>query len=181
MNVPLNDRGRRQAELASGFIRGRHQPSLVWSSDLARCTQTADALGLPYQTSRRLREVRYGSWEGRRFVDLSDVERSLAIGKLAWNPAFRAPGGETLRNLVRRGRRFIAESDILARDGEVVIVGHGAALRGLLVAVLGLPDRAMGAFQLDNASISLVDAEEGRASIAALNLTAHLDHQQAGG
>lgn len=175
MDVPLNEKGMHQAEAAAGFVRSSYAPCRVWSSDLVRCTQMADALGMPYRTSKRLREVRYGSWEGRRFVDLTPDERSLVTGKIAWDPGFRAPGGETLRNLVRRGRTFLAESAVLGEEGDVVIVGHGAALRGLLVALLGLPERALGMFQLENASISVVDASDGRASLAALNLTAHLD------
>lgn len=123
------------------------------------------------ETSKTLREVSYGSWEGKRFVDLPESEQKMALERLAWDPEFRAPGGEKFGNLVRRGARFLAESKVLEEEGDLVIVGHGGALRGLLVALLGLPPRAIGRFHFDNASVSVVQVDEGLATLTALNIT----------
>lgn len=182
-DVPLNAKGRAQARLAAEYVRSRFQIQKVWSSDLLRCTQTADALDMAYATSRRLREVRYGRWEGKRYVDLDPVEQQLVVKKQAWDPDFRAPGGERMGNLVVRGRRFINEAGLFDEAGDTAIVGHGGAMRGLLVALLGLPTRAIGGFQWSNAGVTVVDIDtvsdsgEPRrlVSISALNITAHLD------
>ncbi len=174
-DVPLNARGLKQAARSAAYVRDTFSPRGVWSSDLMRCTATAAALGLPVETSKTLREVSYGSWEGKRFVDLSEPEQKLALEKLAWGPEFRAPGGEKFGNLARRGARFVAESKVLEEEGDVVIVGHGGAMRGLLVALLGLPPRAIGRFHFDNGSVSVVQVDEGFATLTALNLTGHLN------
>ena len=170
-DVPLNARGLEQAAQAAAYVRDAFSPRRVWSSDLMRCTATAAPLGLPVETSKTLREVNYGSWEGKRFVDLPETEQKMALERLAWDPEFRAPGGEKLGNLVRRGARFLAESKVLEEEGDLVIVGHGGALRGLLVALLGLPPRAIGRFHFDNASVSVVQVDEGLATLTALNIT----------
>ena len=170
-DVPLNARGLEQAAQAAAYVRDAFSPRRVWSSDLMRCTATAAPLGLPVETSKTLREVNYGSWEGKRFVDLPESEQKMALERLAWDPEFRAPGGEKFGNLVRRGARFLAESKVLEEEGDLVIVGHGGALRGLLVALLGLPPRAIGRFHFDNASVSVVQVDEGLATLTALNIT----------
>ncbi|MCH8103218.1 MAG: histidine phosphatase family protein [Chloroflexi bacterium] len=170
-DVPLNARGLEQAAQAAAYVRDAFSPRRVWSSDLMRCTATAAPLGLPVETSKTLREVNYGSWEGKRFVDLPESEQKMALERLAWDPEFRAPGGEKFGNLVRRGARFLAESKVLEEEGDLVIVGHGGALRGLLVALLRLPPRAIGRFHFDNASVSVVQVDEGLATLTALNIT----------
>ncbi len=174
-DVPLNARGFEQAERTAVYVREAFSLRRVWSSDLMRCTATAAPLGLPVETSKTLREVGYGSWEGKRFVDLPEPEQKMALERLAWDPEFRAPGGEKFGNLVRRGARFVAESKVLDEEGDVVVVGHGGALRGLLVALLGLPPRAIGRFHFDNASVSVVHVGGGLATLTALNLTGHMN------
>ena len=159
----------------AAYVRDVFAPRRVWSSDLMRCTATAAPLGLPVETSKTLREVSYGSWEGKRFVDLSKADQKLALEKMAWDPGFRTPGGEKFGNLVRRGARFVADSNILQEEGDVVIVGHGGAMRGLVVALLGLPPRAIGSFHFDNGSVSVVQVDDGLATLTALNLTSHMN------
>ncbi|MCH7734634.1 MAG: histidine phosphatase family protein [Chloroflexi bacterium] len=174
-DVPLNARGLEQAAHTAAYVRDAFSPLRVWSSDLMRCTATAAPLGLPVETSKTLREVNYGSWEGKRFDDLPEPEQKMALERLAWDPEFRAPGGEKFGNLVRRGSRFMADSKVMDEEGDVVIVGHGGAMRGLLVALLGLPPRAIGRFHFDNGSVSIVRVDDGLATLTALNLTGHLN------
>jgi broad specificity phosphatase PhoE len=165
-----------QAQASAEFVRAEFDPEAVWSSDLMRCVQTAEPLGLPFNTSVDLREISYGEWEGKTFAELTPEEQQLGLKKGAWDPDFSAPGGEKYSDLIARGKRFIADSKIFSWAGEVVVVGHGAAMRGLLVALLGLPAEAFGKFQIDNASVSVVDVDGDLSSVAALNITHHLRH-----
>jgi broad specificity phosphatase PhoE len=47
-------------------------------------------------------------------------------------------------------------------------------MRGLLVALLGLPDSAMDSFLIDNCSITTVQINGGFSQLTALNHTVHL-------
>src|SRR5262245_22154788 len=78
-NVPLNERGRAQAQ-ATGARLARGGAAALYTSDLARALQTAEiigaALGLTPQPLPELREIDIGQWEGltpeelyRRFPD----------------------------------------------------------------------------------------------------------------
>jgi broad specificity phosphatase PhoE len=66
-DVPLNERGRLQARSLAERLAGR-QFAAVWSSDLMRAIETAQlAVGEPVPDGR-LRELGFGSLEGRVLV-----------------------------------------------------------------------------------------------------------------
>ena len=83
-------------------------------------------------------------------------------------------GGEKRSNLPVRARQFLEESRIAEEGGNVVIVGHGSAMSGLLVALFELPDHAMHNFVIDNCSVSTIQMEKGINRLTTLNHTAHL-------
>ena len=60
MDPPLNEKGMRQAKLMGAHVRRHYEFARVISSDLSRCTMTADALGLEYSTDALLREINTG-------------------------------------------------------------------------------------------------------------------------
>ena len=135
--------------MAAEHVNRRFNPSRIWSSDLARCVQTAEALATPFRRTPTLREVDLGQWEGLRWADLQD-ENAEWVGKyFAGDPTFQAPGGELLSDVVERGRRFMQEADLTTPQGDVVVVGHGGALKGLIVALLEPADRGDGQVRVE--------------------------------
>jgi broad specificity phosphatase PhoE len=64
---PLNDLGRRQAEILAEQLAG-DTVSAVYSSDLRRARETArivaERIGLPVTEDSALREIDVGSWSG---------------------------------------------------------------------------------------------------------------------
>ena len=90
------------------------------------------------------------------------------------------PGGERRSNLPIRARHWVTESKIAEQakqDEDVVLVGHGGAMKGLLVALLDLPDQAMNTLTIDNCSITVVDINPNPKitnRLVALNHTTHL-------
>jgi broad specificity phosphatase PhoE len=158
------------------------KPSAVWASDLMRATETARAiaepLGLPVQTTARLRETMLGEWEGltrEEIVARGDGERLDAYLRDSWR--YRPPGSETLEAVWER--MLDAQEEIRNQHpvGAVAIVGHGGSLRALLCAALDAPIDSMRRLWLDNASLSIIEESEGvdrRARITLLNDTSHL-------
>ncbi len=127
LDPPLNKNGRRQAQttarqLASvGF-------KVIYSSDLARARQTAEALaekiGLPVQLDSRLREISQGQWQG---VLIDDIRARWPQEIYGWehNPwQHHPPGGETLQQV--QTRLFAAVDEIVVRHPQesVAIFSH---------------------------------------------------------
>ena len=168
---PLNAKGEMQAKLVAGYVKSKYQIEHVWTSPLKRCSDTAELFNLPVSTSDLLVEIDYGEWEG---MLQSEIDRNYPIQDQR-NPLWReAPGGEQKSNLPVRGRMWIEQSTINNQQGDIVLVGHGGSMKGLLVALLRLPDDAMDIFQIDNCSVTTVEIRDGINILTTLNHTAHL-------
>lgn len=172
---PLNERGLAQVNLVGRHIREHFDVEMTWSSDLARCARTAEALGAPLRLTEAMREINFGEWEGRRWEEIRR-ESPEGIGQfMSGDPQFRPPGGESMSDVVGRARRFIEETRLLDADGDVAVVGHGGSLKCLLVVLLELPETAVGRFHFSNGGLSVVGVNNGSATLMTLNQTAHLD------
>ena len=76
LDPPLNDTGVRQAELVGEHVRAHYDFTRVISSDLTRCTMTADRLGLEYAVDPMLREINTGAFGGM----VIDEDKRHAVG-----------------------------------------------------------------------------------------------------
>ena len=134
---PLTELGRAQAAALADQC-DRFSLAAVYSSDLRRARDTARAVadrhGLPVVERQDLREVDCGSWSGCRHEDLppAEIDRWKA-GEKAWS------GGESYEEMA--DRLVEAVSEIAARhpDATVLVVSHGAAIRGVHARAAGLP------------------------------------------
>jgi probable phosphoglycerate mutase len=142
-------------------------------------------------------EISQGEWEGLTHDEVAARwgERLAAWRRTptrAW-----APGGERLRDADRRVRgalpALLGPLDVLvdpAREaGQLrpaagveagaavrwsIVVAHDGVLRILLLALLGLPLARFWAFPFALGGATVADLADGRASLRAHNLTAHL-------
>lgn len=143
LDVALDDVGLVQAKEAADLLAELIDGAScrIVSSDLSRARSTAQALaerlGLPVSTDPDLREVFAGTWEG---LLRSEIER-LNPGELAqWRAGedLRLGGGERRSEAGARAERAIRRLAAEQDGGTLVIVSHGAALRGALMRLLGI-------------------------------------------
>lgn len=120
MDVPLTERGREEAEALRSVLADERFES-VWSSDLVRAVTTARlAWGEP-RTERRLREIHFGSLEGRYWPDL-DLAYRQGLERFE---GFVAPEGESFDGFRLRVSSFIEE----LKPGRHLVFTHGGVLR----------------------------------------------------
>jgi broad specificity phosphatase PhoE len=140
-DVPLNERGRAQADHCGKILRdlladNGHDPAELdyVSSPLGRACETMELvrppLGLPangYRLEQRLAEISFGEWEGFTIAQLHsrDPQRIAAREHDKWH--FVPPGGESYKIV---SDRVGAWYDSLTRD--TVAVAHGGTARGLM-------------------------------------------------
>jgi len=119
-DVPLTERGEDQASALRPLLAGARFEG-VWSSDLRRAVATARlAWGEPQQDAR-LREMGFGSLEGRLWASLDpQVEEALARFE-----GFAAPGGETFGGLRARVLSFLG----VLPAGRHLVFTHGGVVR----------------------------------------------------
>ena len=165
----------------------------VYSSPLKRAASTAAGIlearddGLEPSFDQGLLEIDLEPWSG-----LTAAERSERFPEdfATWK---RTP--ETLELTRKDGSRYQPYEELMTQarsfldelvrrhpvnsDDTVLLVGHNAILRCLIVSLLGQPDQGFRRLRLDNASLSIFNLspqDDGhQVQIECLNSTAHLD------
>ncbi len=158
MDIPLNDKGRWQAQQAAQSLVADEVVTAVYTSDLARAHATASAIAQAFElnviSDTRLRERGFGRYEGQTFEDL---ERQWPADIARWrarDPSWAPPGGESLLAL---GTRIREVTDALARrhPGEqIVLVAHGGVLDMLYRFATHQEVNTQRSWALGNASIN---------------------------
>jgi 2,3-bisphosphoglycerate-dependent phosphoglycerate mutase len=148
----LTDRGFRQARAVAAKLVGRGI-GVIWSSDLRRTLQTAHViaqkLGLEVVSDPRLRERRYGSFEGRPVSELTYEEAGFSHGMVG-NADLAPPGGESIRDLYGRAASLLASACQNSQLGDLVLITHGGMIRSLLAVLDGSAPDAMAWPDVEN-------------------------------
>ena len=174
---PLNAAGRRQARSLAEHLAGQGVDAL-YSSDLARARQTAEAVelatGLEAMVDLDLREVDVGDWAGcnRAEAKARDPEwyQEWLAGAVT---GYR--GGETYLQLHERSVRAF-QRVLAAQDGHTaVVVCHGGNIRAIVSDVVGLgPDQRWRVASVANCSLTTIERRHGRISLATFNESGHV-------
>jgi broad specificity phosphatase PhoE len=183
-DVPLNEEGLEQARrLGARLAAMNRPPQRVWSSDLMRAVQTAEAiagpLNLPIQTTPLLRETMLGAWEGLTREEIEARGDAEHLDRWRLDPhKHRPPDGETLDSAWERMHRAMAQIRSEHPSGQVAVVGHGGSLRALLCEALDAPITSMRRLALENASLSIIEergsGENRVGRVLLVNDTSHL-------
>jgi probable phosphoglycerate mutase len=168
-DIPLNERGMRQAEqlalrlFAHGFVH-------IVCSDLLRARMTAAPLaarsGIAIEESPLLQE--------RNFGDLRGVPYA-ALAENPFGPDFAPPNGEdwpTFHARVADAFAFIA-SRRRSVSGTLVVVTHGLVCRALVERHALLPEGVIAPERFDNTSITVLH-EDAPHGVSLINCTRHL-------
>jgi broad specificity phosphatase PhoE len=148
-DIPLSERGRRQATAAGRRLTGRRFTQ-VFVSPQARARETAERAGVAAgaRVHDDLVEWDYGEYEG--LTDAETHERAPG-----WD-LFRegCPGGESPQDVTARVSRVLRDVDSVA--GDCLLVAHGKLLRALTGAWLGVGIELGAALALEPAAISVL-------------------------
>jgi alpha-ribazole phosphatase len=171
-DIPLNERGRRQAHALQNHLAPEKFDAIV-ASDLRRATETAAILALPHAmsvaTDPRLREMNFGEWEGLTYAD---IQQAYPAALAAWreNPIqMGPPQGEHLGDVEGRLQRFVRDLERHSQESTILLVAHRGSLRTLLCILLSLPVERHWEFRLEVASLSEVRIVAGTATLMRIN------------
>lgn len=178
----LTDLGHRQAEAIAARLAALcagQAPGLI-SSDLLRCSQTADIIGRQLQLTPRLtpdlREMSYGVAEGKPQAWL-DSRRLPVPEDGGLDDTGGIEGSETRRQTGTRIYR--AMDEVLADPADCqIIVTHGFALTFVIAGWIGMPIESLGRvnFPVKSGSITHLaeNAQWKSRAVVTLGETAHL-------
>jgi alpha-ribazole phosphatase len=139
LDVPLSPEGKMQARQCAQAL-ARFPVTAIYASDRRRALQSAAFLaelsGLSVCVSPLLRELHFGEWEGLAFEEVRQRDPERLQRWLRDPYCVAPPGGETLKNLFCRVKRFVGE--VAGQEGTTVIFSHSGFIRTALCLAEGI-------------------------------------------
>ena len=149
----LSEAGQQQVQRLAGKLK-EMRPTALYSSPLGRAMSTAraiaEATGLEIIQLDGLREMNYGSWEGRKFLDIRREDEEI-YKRWITDEHCACPEGESHHDVRQRLERAFAS----VSAERAVLVAHGTAIRIGAMALLGLPIMGALRFAQDNAAMNV--------------------------
>jgi probable phosphoglycerate mutase len=175
----MNEAGYAQVRRLSSRLAGLPISS-IHTSPLLRANATANVLAEPHSLEPSpladLTEIHIGEWQG---LHTDEVRRRWPEILSAWrnDPSeVTIPGGESLFEVTDRAIR--AFKDIVrAQEGkQSVIVTHEVIIKVVVAYVLQTTNSIYRRFNINNASLSVIEVVKINSHVARLNDTTHLEN-----
>lgn len=174
-NLSLAEYGRFEAASISPLIKA-HKPERCICSPLKRCIETIELISQPrYEINSDLREIDFGHWEGMTFGQIQQTDPTAVDRWANFDPDFSFPGGERIADFLGRVRNA-AEALASGSEKTVLAVTHGGVMRALICHFLGLQPRQYVLFNIEFASLTILDLFGGKGVLAGLNQRCHMEN-----
>jgi len=179
MDTPLTPLGEAQSAALSGFIElSPVSFERLYVSPLQRAVKSASLFlaNGHFEIVADLMETNTGSYSELTVDELHDIEPRFE--RHGCYPELRYPGGESIHDLYCRITEWFkgVERDPLLVNANILVVGHGGTVNCLLHYLLGEPLDTYPAFDVENASLTIVDSSSEGASLELYNHTEAVVH-----
>jgi len=176
-DIPLDETGLKQAELAGEYFRGM-EVHAIYSSPLSRAWETAQKISqihnLKVQPLQGILDMSFGKWEGQSHRDIQKNDKEIYRQWREEPHQVRLPGGESLDEVRARSMAAL-EGVIRENPGKtLVLVSHRVICKVLICAILGLDNSHFWQITQDTTAINLIQHREGKYILSLMNETYHL-------
>ncbi len=176
-DLPLNQDGLAQVKKAGEALQAVDLAA-IYASPLLRTRQTAEAIAsrqnIELVDEEALIDIDYGSWT--KLPD-AEVAEKFPDQYRRWKQSPESvlfPDGEGLYDVRRRVQPRITVLAERHPGQSIALVSHRVPIKVILCAALGLDDSAFWRIQVDPASISALDCQDGVFTLLFSNETCHL-------
>src|SRR5512139_3048946 len=176
-DVPLNETGLRQAELAVQYFKGM-EIHAIYSSPLSRAWQTAQKIAqihnVKVEPLEGILDMSFGNWEGHAHQEIRKMDSDTYHQWVESPHLVKLPGGESLDDV--RKRAMAALGEVLRKHPEktLVLVSHRVVCKVLICAILGLDNSHFWQIAQDTTAINHIQYKNGKYILSLMNETCHL-------
>ena len=176
-NSDLTPKGIEQAELLADSMT-KYPIDYIYSSDLGRAYQTAEIIGnklsIEVEKTEALREMNFGTWEGRIIKDI--IEEDPELYKMWRNKPHLAkiPQGETLSQIKERTDAFIKEINEKYDGKHIVLVTHSLCARIMLLSFLDSDVKNIYRINQANTALNIIELRDYGPVVMKMNDTTHI-------
>jgi len=146
----------------------------IVSSPLLRCLKfseaLADSMGIEFTVQDNLKEIGFGSWEGRTPDDIKNNEGD-ALERFLQDPVNnRPPGAEPLDDFADRVWTVYEEIAEQYRGQHVLVVAHAGVVRAITSKILGMSlDDVYSRLKVEYAAIATTRIPSGKKPVMVLS------------
>jgi broad specificity phosphatase PhoE len=176
-DVPLDETGLRQAELAGEYFKGM-EIHAIYSSPLSRALETAQKIAQFHNTKvqplQGILDMSFGRWEGQSHLDIQKNDREIYRQWREEPHLVRLPSGESLDDV--RVRAMAALEEVIRNHPgkTLILVSHRVVNKVLICGILGLDNSHFWQITQDTTAINLIKYKEGKYILSLMNETCHL-------
>jgi broad specificity phosphatase PhoE len=172
IDMELSPRGHEQASALAKYMQ-RISLDAIYTSPMRRVQQTLKPLAAHHPIAAiildDLREVDFGAWTGLSWEQVHERYQVRAFDWLEKLEQGTIPDAESTAEFKERLEPCLRSILCGCAGQSVAVVCHGGVIRMLLAILLDLPIRKMAGFEIDYASLTLIDCLPHKAEIQLLN------------
>jgi broad specificity phosphatase PhoE len=176
-DVPLDETGLKQAELAGEYLK-EVEIDAIYSSPLSRALETAEKIArfhnLKVQPLEGIIDMSFGNWEGHAHQEIKKNDSETYRRWREEPHLVRLLGGESLDDV--RVRSMAALDEVIRKHPEraLIIVSHRVVNKVLICGILGLDNSHFWQISQDPTAINLIQYRNGKYILSLMNETCHL-------
>jgi broad specificity phosphatase PhoE len=176
-DVPLDETGLRQAELAAEYFKGM-EIHAIYSSPLSRAFETAQKIAqshnIKVQPLQGILDMSFGRWEGQSHLDIQKNDKEIYRQWREEPHLVRLPSGESLDDV--RVRAMAALEEVIRNHPgkTLILVSHRVVNKVLICVILGLDNSHFWQITQDTTAINLIRYKGGKYILSLMNETCHL-------
>lgn len=168
----LSEKGVVQAEKVAGMLKDVNFDAVI-SSPLKRARETAAIVGRCPGTEivldERLKELNFGSWEGKHYKTIQDSDRqNWDLWVNDWKKV-APPAGESFTSMYRRVKQSIKEILEKYEGQTILVVTHQGCLRIIMCILLNMKYEGYWRFTFEHGTYSLLEIEQGYCIVKKIN------------
>ena len=172
IDVDVDENGLKILDKLIPYIK-KFQIKRIYSSDLTRAKKGAsvfaNALKLPVFTSKKLREVKQGRWEGLTYNEIIAKYHDEAEKKFRDYVNYKVIGGESLKEASARVMSFINIIKEKHKNDNIIIVAHGGINMLILLNALNMDLIDFFRIQQDFGCLNEIDYSENFTKVIRMN------------
>ncbi|MBU2536067.1 MAG: histidine phosphatase family protein [Chloroflexota bacterium] len=177
-NEDISELGYAQAHSISSRL-AKFPIASIYTSPLKRTMNTARILAKPHKLEPEvmddLIEIGLGDWQGLHRDEISQKWPEIWKQSRIDPSDIALPNGESFQQVTERAVRAFNRIVADNTDRQALAVTHDVVIRVLVAHVLGASNSIYRRLEINNASLSIIRAEDDRIRLVTLNDTAHLD------
>lgn len=145
----------------------------IVSSPLLRCLKfseaLADSMSIPFTVNDNLKEIGFGTWEGRTPEDIKTHEGD-ALERFLQDPVNNRPqGAEALDEFTNRVWAVYEEIAEQYRGQQILIVAHAGVVRAITSKILGMSlDNVYSRLKVEYAAVATTRISGGKKPVMVL-------------